>query len=133
MDSAPNDQSEFGDWLSLPSGAADLFDRLRALEHAELHLRWGIGDAEGFRVQVPAASLTVRGPVSVEPVVDRFTIRPEGWRDGDFIWFARRLGRGRTDYWQGAIEYRAAGAPALVLYLTAPLDGLELRVRTRGE
>ncbi|MGV3721122.1 MAG: hypothetical protein ACO1SX_09450, partial [Actinomycetota bacterium] len=53
-----------------------------------------------------------------------------GWGHGDFAWFSRRKGRGRPDYWQAAIEYRPFGAPALVLYLTAPLDGLEVRVRS---
>jgi hypothetical protein len=117
------------EWTPLASDAPDLFTRLRALSHAEMHLRFGIGTSGGFRVEVPASSLTVRGRLSVEPVVDRLTLHPEGWGESDFVWFARRKGRGRTDYWQGAIEYHAGGQPALVLYLTAPLDGLELRVR----
>jgi hypothetical protein len=117
------------EWLPLRSDDPELFSRLRALVNAEVHLRCGIGTGDGFRVEVPAASLTLRGRLSVEPVVDRLGILPEGWGAGDFVWFARRKGRGRTDYWQGAIEYRPEGQPALVLYLTAALDGLELRVR----
>ena len=116
-------------WERFPSDAPELFTRLRGKTDAEIHLRFGIGTAEGYRVEVPAASLTLRGRLTVEASVDRFTIHLEGWGDGDFAWFARRKGRGRTDYWQGAIEYRPAGLPALVLYVTAPLDGLEIRVR----
>ena len=118
-------------WVPLRSEDPDLFTRLRGLVNAELHLRCEIGTSEGFRVQVPAASLTLRGPLTVEPVHDRFAIHPDGWGAGDFVWFARRKGRGRTDYWQGAIEYRPEGRPALVLYVTAELEGLELRVRER--
>lgn len=85
--------------------------------------------AEGYRVEVPASSLMLRGGLSVEEAVDRFAVQVPGWAETDFAWFARRKGRGRTDYWQAAIEYRPAGLPALVLYLTAPLDGLLIRVR----
>jgi hypothetical protein len=67
--------------------------------------------------------------LAVEAQVDRFGVLVPGWGEGDFAWFSRRKGRGRTDYWQAAIEYRPFDAPALVLYLTAPLDGLDLRVK----
>lgn len=115
-------------WERFPSDAPELFTWLRSQTGAEVHLRFGIGTAEGYRVEVPAASLTLRGGLTVETEVDRFTVHLEGWGDRDFAWFARRKGRGRTDYWQGAIEYHTAGHPALVLYVTAPLDGLEIRV-----
>lgn len=118
-----------GAWERLASDSAELFGRLRELGRAEIHLRFGIGTAEGYRVEVPAASLTLRGMVTTEPEVDRLTVQIDGWSDGDFAWFARRKGRGRTDYWQAAIEYRPSGRPALVLYLTAPLDGIEIQVR----
>jgi hypothetical protein len=103
---------------------------LRRLGPAEMHVRFGIGVGSGYRSEVPAASLTLRGKLAVEPQVDRFALRIPGWSETDFAWFARRKGRGRSDYWQAAIEYHPEGHPALVLYLTAPLDGLVLRVRT---
>jgi hypothetical protein len=118
-----------GVWERFPSDSLELFSRLRELGRAEIHLRFGIGAAEGYRVEVPAASLTLRGTVTTAPEVDRLTVQIDGWGDGDFAWFARRKGRGRTDYWQAAIEYRPTGRPALVLYLTAPLDGIEIQVR----
>jgi len=116
-------------WQALSSAAPDLFDHLRATGAAEIHLRFGVGTAEGYRVAVPAASLTLRGMLRVETANDRLSILVPGWGETDFAWFSRRKGRGRSDYWQAAIEYRPAGLPALVLYLTAPLDGLEIRIR----
>jgi len=116
-------------WTLLPSDAVGLFDALRGLPGAEVHVRFRIGAEAAHRVQVPAVSLTLRGRLVVEAQVDRFAVAVPGWAEGDFAWFSRRKGRGRTDYWQAAIEYRPVGLPALVLYLTAPLDGLELRVR----
>jgi hypothetical protein len=118
-----------GGWRALTSDAPDLFAQLRAAGAAEIHLRFGVGTDEGYRVAVPAASLTLRGALRVEATTDRLSIQVPGWGAGDFVWFSRRKGRGRTDYWQAAIEYRPAGLPALVLYLTAPLDGLEIRIR----
>lgn len=117
------------EWQSVSPAEPELFGWLRSLGEAEIHIRFGIGTAGGHRVEVPAASLTVRGRLTVEPEVDRIAVQVTGWSATDFAWFSRRKGRGRTDYWQGAIEYRPAGAPELVLYFTAPLDGLELRVR----
>lgn len=131
--SDPIDQSTAPatDWERLPSDSASLFTRLRELGPAEIHLRFGMGTTEGFRVEVPAVSLILRGMVSAEAVTDRFSVQIEDWGEGDFAWFARRKGRGRTDYWQAAIEYRPSGRPAVVLYLTAPLDGIEIQVRPR--
>lgn len=120
-----------GAWQELASAAPDLFVRLRRARDAELHLRFGIGTAEGYQVEVPAASLTLRGALVVESGTDRFAIDVPGWGTGDFAWFSRRKGRGRTDYWQAAVEYRPAGLPALILYFTAPLDGLSIRLRER--
>jgi hypothetical protein len=117
-------------WQTLPSEAPDLFDRLRAAGPAEVYVRFGIGVGKGFAVDVPAASLTLQGRLQVEHQVDRFGVQVPGWGPDDFAWLARRKGRGRTDYWQGAIEYHPEGRPALVLYFTAPLDGLEIRLRT---
>ena len=117
-------------WQTLASEAPDLFDHLRHSGPAEVHVRFGIGVGEGFAVDVPAASLTLQGRLRVEPGTDRLGIEVPGWGPDDFAWFARRKGRGRTDYWQGAIEYRPEGRPALVFYFTAPLDGLEIRLRT---
>jgi hypothetical protein len=116
-------------WTVLNSDAPELFQTLRRLPDSEIHLRFSVGTELGHRVEVPAASLTLRGRLVVEPQVDRFTVVVPGWGEADFAWFSRRKGRGRTDYWQAAIEYRPLAAPALVLYLTAPLDGLELRVK----
>jgi len=122
------DRSDTG-WQTLPSDAPDLFDRLRALEGAEIHLHFGIGTAAGWQVDVPAASLNLRGRLQVEKTVDRFAVKVPDRGAADFAWFGRRRGRGRPDYWQGAIEHRVAGRPALVLYFTAPAGGLRLRVR----
>jgi len=116
-------------WQAYTSAAPDLFTQLRRLGGAEIHLRFNIGTTEGFGVEVPATSLTLRGTLEVDAVADRITILVPGWGASDFAWIARRKGRGRSDYWQAAIEYRPAGLPTLVLYFTAPLDGLELRVR----
>ena len=118
------------EWQTLAAESPDLFERLRERGPSEVHVRFGIGVGRGFTVDVPAASLTVQGRLRVEPDVDRFGIEVPGWGPDDFAWFARRKGRGRTDYWQGAIEYRPEGRPALVLYFTAPPDGLEIRVRS---
>jgi hypothetical protein len=115
-------------WQTLPSDAADLYERLRTMEGAEVSVRFGIGTAEGYQVEVPAASLIVQGWLRVEPGVDRLVVEVPGWGPEDFAWFGRRKGRGRTDYWQGAIEHRPGGRPALVLYFTAPADGLLIRV-----
>jgi hypothetical protein len=94
-----------------------------------VHVHFAIGTEGGHHVDVPAASFTVRGRLRVETAVDRFAVLVPGWGPQDFAWFARRKGRGREDYWQAAIEQQADSGPALVLYLTAPLDGLEIRVR----
>lgn len=125
-DAEPNNAAEWQVWSSADP---DLFAQLRRAGELEIHLRFGIGTAGGYQVAVPAASLTLRGTLTVEPTTDRLTIHVPGWGPADFAWFSRRKGRGRTDYWQAALEYRPAGLPALVLYLTAPLDGLEIRVR----
>lgn len=117
------------DWALLGSDAPGLFDTLRQLPDSEIHVRFNLGTEQGYRVEVPAASLTLRGRLATEAQVDRFGVLVPGWAEGDFAWFSRRKGRGRRDYWQAAIEHHPAGAPALVLYLTAELDGLELRVR----
>jgi hypothetical protein len=118
------------EWVAVRSDAPELFDRLRQLSDAEIYVRFNLGVEQGHRVEVPAVSLTLRGELAVEGQVDRFGVLVEGWAADDFAWFSRRKGRGRTDYWQAAIEHRPSGAPALVLYLTAALDGLELRVRS---
>jgi len=119
-------------WQKLASDLPDLFPLLRELGPADVHLRFGIGTEGGYQVDVPAASLILQGRLRVEAEVDRFAIEIAGWGAGDFAWFARRKGRGRTDYWQGAIEHRPEGRPALVLYFTAPLDGLMLSVHTHS-
>lgn len=116
-------------WRTVPSGARDLFERLEALQGQTGLVRFGIGTGGGLRVDVPAARMSLQGRLEVRRSLDRIIIHVEGWGDDDFAWFGRRKGRGRPDYWQGAIEYRPAGCPALVLYFTAPLDGLEIRVR----
>lgn len=116
-------------WQKLSSDAPDLFDCLRARAGAEVWLRFGIGVEGGYRVEVPAVRLSLQGRLAVAPRVDRFTVAVPGWGPEDFAWFGRRKGRGRTDYWQGAIEYRPEGQPALVLYFTAPDDGLEISIR----
>lgn len=118
-------------WQPLPSEAPDLFGRLRELQGAEITVRFRIGVGEWGRVEVPAASLTIQGRLHVEPGVDRFGVEVPGWGTDAFAWFARRKGRGRTDYWQAAIEHKPEGRPALILYLTAPLDGLEILARER--
>ena len=116
-------------WRRLPPNDPSLFKRLRDLPPANVTVRFRIGVEERGRVEVPAASLTLQGRLRVEPVVDRFEVEIPGWGTEDFAWFARRKGRGRTDYWQAAIEHKPEGRPALVLYLTAPLDGLEISVQ----
>ena len=124
------------EWQRFPSDAPDLFDQLRELRDAEVTVRFRIGIGEWGMVDVPAASLTLQGRLRSEPGVDRFGVEVPGWGTEDFAWFARRKGRGRTDYWQAAIEHKPAGRPALILYLTAPLDGLEIQISPsvhRGE
>jgi hypothetical protein len=117
------------EWQRLSCAAPELFQDLRESEGGEVHVRFRIGTG-GFVVDVPAASLTLQGRLRVAPSRDRFTVAVPGWGPDDFAWFSRRKGRGRPDYWQGAIEYRPQGCPALVLYVTAPLDGLEISVRS---
>ena len=116
------------DWQPLSSAAPDLFPQLRALGTVEACVRFRIGAGEGYAVDIPATSLTLHGRLRVMPSVDRFGLEVDGWGADDFAWFGRRKGRGRRDYWQGAIEYRPEGRPALVLYFTAPEDGLEISV-----
>jgi hypothetical protein len=116
-------------WQKLPADAPDLFTQLRELDGAEVYVRFRIGIGEGTHVEVPAATLTVQGRLGVEPVVDRFAVEVPGWGPEDFAWFARRKGRGRPDYWQGAIEYHGPAHPALILYFTAPPDALEISVK----
>ena len=116
------------DWQPLSSSAPDLFPQLRALGTVQACVRFRIGTGEGYAVDVPATSLTLQGPLRVMPAVDRFAVEVRGWGPDDFAWFGRRKGRGRSDYWQGAVEYRPEGRPALVLYFTAPEDGLEISV-----
>lgn len=116
-------------WQPVPSDAPDLFPRLRRLGEASVSIRFGIGTEEGYRVQVPAVRLHLTGALRVEAQHDRLSVLVPGWGPEDFAWFARRKGRGRPDFWQGAVEHRPEGSPALVVYFTAPLDGLEIRVR----
>lgn len=113
-------------WQRLPSEDPALFERLRGLPPTDVIVRFRIGVGERGKVEVPAVSLTLQGRLRVEPGVDRFGIEVPGWGAEEFAWFARRKGRGRTDYWQAAIEHKPEGRPALVLYLTAALDGLEI-------
>ena len=115
-------------WTPLASDDPSLFDRLRERRGAEVSVALGIG-AGKHRVDIPAATIRLQGKLRVEERADRFGIEVPGWGPTDFAWFARRKGRGHPDYWQAAIEYRPEGQPALVLYLTAPLDGLEIRLR----
>lgn len=120
-------------WQTFPSGAPDLFTRLEALQGRTVLIRFGIGTGSGIQVEVPAARMSLQGRLEVRRSLDRIIIHVEGWGEEDFAWFGRRKGRGRPDYWQGAIEYRPSGAPAMVLYFTAPLDSLEIRIRQPGE
>jgi hypothetical protein len=120
------------DWQKLPSEDPDLFLRLRGLGETEICVRFGIGTERGDGVDIPAARLMVEGRLRVEPEVARFGVTVSGWGPSDFAWFARRVGRGGPDYWQGALEYRPEGRPALVLYFTARLDALEISVRTES-
>lgn len=121
------------DWCDHEPADPEFFARLRELGAAEVSIRFGIGTEEGFQVEVPAASLMLQGRLRVEREVDRISVEVPGWGTEDFAYFARRKGRGRTDYWQGAIEYRPAGRPALVLYFTAELAGLQIRTRILEE
>ncbi len=116
-------------WQRFPSDDPALFRRLRERAGADVCVRFRIGVDASPRVEVPAATLLLQGRLLLEPVVDRFGIGVTGWGAEDFAWFARRKGRGRSDYWQAAIEHRPEGRPALVLYLTAPLNGLEITIR----
>ena len=109
--------------------APDLFPQLRAMVQSEVSIRFGMGTEGRQRVAVPAARLVLQGRMQVKPNADRISIEIESWGAGDFAWLARRKGRGRPDYWQGAIEHRAADRPALVLYFTAPLSEIEISVR----
>lgn len=120
---------ELETWHEYPADLPDLFDQLRAFRPSEVRIRLGIGTAEGYRVEVPASSLTVQGRLCVEAGVDRLSVEIPGWGDGDFAWFGRRKGRGRPDYWQIALEYRPEGRPHLVYYGTAAVDGLRISVR----
>lgn len=113
---------------SLSSEASDLFSRLRQHEGREVLVRFSVGAHQGMRVEIPSTRTLVQGRLEVHPRVDRFRVWIDGWGTGDFAWFARRKGRGGPGYWQGAIEYRPQGKPALVHYFTAALDGLELQV-----
>ncbi len=119
-------------WEELCPTAPTLFEQLRQYDGAEfwVHVEQGLG-ADG-RISVPATHLTVQGTLKVEPGVARFSVAIPGWENSDFAWFARRRGRGRPDYWQAAIEYRPSGRPALVLYFTAELADLQMRVLRSG-
>ncbi len=116
-------------WETLVADTPDLFLRLRRYQGCEILVRYAVGERQGIQVEVPAARTTLQGRLEVHPQVDRFRIRLEGWSEEDFIWLARRKGRGGPGYWQGAIEYRPEGKPALVHYFTAPLDGLVIKLR----
>ena len=116
-------------WTPLDPTSPELFEQLRALDHPEASIRFGIGTEGRHRVAVPAARLVLQGRLRLEADVDRFSVEIEGWGPADFAWLARRKGRGRPDYWQGAVEHRATDRPALVFYFTAPLSGIEISVR----
>jgi hypothetical protein len=116
-------------WIDLSSSSPDLFERLRACEGWEISLRARHGTGNGRKVEVPSASIVLQGTLRVQAAVDRFAVDVPGWGSDDFAWLARRKGRGGPDYWQGAIEYRCGGRPALVVYFTAPAEGIQLRVR----
>lgn len=116
-------------WQEHSSADPELFTRLRELPPAEVRVRFEHGTGDGYRVEVPGASFTLQGVLRVEPEVDRISVEVPGWSAGDFAYFARRKGRGRTDYWQGAVEYHPSDRPALVFYFTAALDGLEIKTR----
>lgn len=118
-------------WTRFPSDAPDLFKRLAELGEAEVVVRFGIGVEDGYHVEVPAARLALRGRLRLFPGRDRFGVEA-GCQAGpdDFTWLARRKGRGRSDYWQGAVERQAGGVPTLTFYFTAPLEGLEIRARS---
>lgn len=115
-------------WETLAPDAPDLFARLRRHERCEVLVRFSIGERRGMRVEIPAVRTVLQGRLEAHPRVDRFRVWIDGWSEGDRAWLARRKGRGGPDYWQGAVEYRPHGKPALVLYFTAPLDGLEIQV-----
>lgn len=116
----------------MPSESPALFELLRQAGPVKASVRFAIGTEGGHRVEVPAVRLQLTGTLRVEPLHDRFAVLVDGWGPDDFAWFARRKGRGRPDYWQGAIEHRPSGRPDVVVYFTAPLDGLEIRLR-RGD
>ena len=116
-------------WNEHASGDPELFSRLRELGPAEVSIRFGIGTEAGHRVEVPACAMILQGALQVEPEVDRISVEVPGWGPADFAYFGRRKGRGRPDYWQGAIEYRPENRPALVLYFTAALDELQIKSR----
>ncbi len=120
-------------WTVLSSGLPDLFSRLREVGPAEVLVRFSIGTEARYQVEVPGCRTAILGRLALQPGVDRFNVHVSGWGQDDFAWFGRRKGRGCEDYWQGAVEYRPEGRPALVVYFTAPLDGLEIRVRRDGE
>jgi hypothetical protein len=118
-----------GGWGVLPSDVPDLFSRLRALENAEVTVAASVGTGVGYLVEVPCATVRLRGRLRVEPRVDRFVLELDGWGAGSFAWFGRRKGRGRPDYWQIGVEYRPGDYPALAYFGTAAADGLEIRIR----
>ena len=119
-------------WDEHSSADPKLFAALRSLQDAEIYVRFAMGVGDGSQVEVPAAVLSVQGRFRVEPRSDRFCMKVPEWGEEHFVYFARRKGRGRDDYWQGAIEHRPEGRPSLVLYFTAPLDGLIIRTRATG-
>ena len=119
-------------WDEHSSADPKLFAVLRGLQDAEIYVRFATGVGDGFQVEVPAAVLSVQGSFRVEQRSHRFSVELPEWGEDHFAHFARRKGRGRDDYWQGAIEHRPEGRPSLVLYFTAPLDGLIIRTRTTG-
>jgi hypothetical protein len=119
-------------WEDHSSADPRLFAALRHLAGCRIYLRFEHDTRDGLRVEVPSASLTLQGELTVELNVDRFGIRLPGGGVGDFAWFSRRKARGRPEYWQGAIEQHRDGGPALVLYFTAPADGLTLRTCPAG-
>jgi hypothetical protein len=119
-------------WHRISSDDPDLFERLRACPGARICVRFHAGVEDAFHTEIPASSFALRGALRVEEEADRFSIQVPGWGPEDFAWFARRRRAGGADYWQCAVEYRPGGTAGLVLYFTAPLDGLEISVQGAG-
>lgn len=116
-----------GEWIALPVGP-EVVAGLAGLA-GELPLEVVVRCSSGGGGRLPALLVTLRGRLVLCSRQGRFGVELTGHATGDFAWMALRRGRGGPDYWQGALEQRREGYPAVVVYFAAALNEVEVRYR----